>query len=604
MELYLEGKQAVMKKGSSIELVKENRMFTGADSYTLSISLPLKGCKENLAIFGNIYRADVQTKQLIYDCELRDKAFSINGVATIVGLEGGDVKIQILEGRSAQNFNKTFSNTYINELSIGHPNITSPDAITPLQAWNPKTSQWKYVALPWINNNSDSGLPHNFVAWKQDGTPKWDESVTDVTFQPFLLWVAKRICQEVGFTADFEEWENDKNWKNLLICNVLPGAWDIGEFARALPHWTVDEFFEKLEQFLGGEFDIDHKTKTISFSFYQNVLKKKQAVLIENVEDELSTEFKAEEEDCDYIERKNIVFSDPGGPVWKYADCGWVLRDLKGLILEYETMDALMDSNKSLKNWDGSCGRGDQVGKILHAQDIDCYFIIRSVDRAKVFNEIKLRYEWIYDCILQPINLFGGRITDTRDDADEIELDIVPAQIEYADKTYGRCLFMEPGSYNENNRQLDTEEEEDKNSFKTTITQDFIEAGEPGEKSEYYSKLYVAFADGDYYFDIMPLPYVEDVIVSRFWTGYEKSPYSMRLNNAQKNKERIVYNIDPKKKYNFKFLAKSIPDPRAPFIIRGKRYICEKLTATITEDGMSEMIKGAFYPVQEDVPMP
>ncbi len=33
------------------------------------------------------------------------------------------------------------------------------------------------------------------------------------------------------------------------------------------------------------------------------------------------------------------------------------------------------------------------------------------------------------------------------------------------------------------------------------------------------------------------------------------------------------------------------------FIIRGKRYVCEKLTATFTSQGMSQLIKGSFYPV-------
>ena len=33
------------------------------------------------------------------------------------------------------------------------------------------------------------------------------------------------------------------------------------------------------------------------------------------------------------------------------------------------------------------------------------------------------------------------------------------------------------------------------------------------------------------------------------------------------------------------------------FIIRSKRYVYEKLTATFTSQGMSQLIKGSFYPV-------
>lgn len=35
------------------------------------------------------------------------------------------------------------------------------------------------------------------------------------------------------------------------------------------------------------------------------------------------------------------------------------------------------------------------------------------------------------------------------------------------------------------------------------------------------------------------------------------------------------------------------------FIIRVKRYVCEKLTATFTSQGMSQLVKGSFYPVLE-----
>ena len=52
-------------------------------------------------------------------------------------------------------------------------------------------------------------------------------------------------------------------------------------------------------------------------------------------------------------------------------------------------------------------------------------------------------------------------------------------------------------------------------------------------------------------------------------------------------------------KTTFKFLADKVPDVRSLFLIRGKRYVCEKLTATFSENGMSQLIKGVFYPVKE-----
>jgi hypothetical protein len=37
-------KQAALKKGSSIEYISENRIFTDADDYSMEIELPLADC--------------------------------------------------------------------------------------------------------------------------------------------------------------------------------------------------------------------------------------------------------------------------------------------------------------------------------------------------------------------------------------------------------------------------------------------------------------------------------------------------------------------------------------------------------------------------------
>ena len=57
MILTINGKQAALKKGSSIEYVSENRIFTDADDYSMEIELPLEDCPQNLDIFGMMISA-------------------------------------------------------------------------------------------------------------------------------------------------------------------------------------------------------------------------------------------------------------------------------------------------------------------------------------------------------------------------------------------------------------------------------------------------------------------------------------------------------------------------------------------------------------------
>ena len=73
MILTINGQQAALKKGSSIEYVSENRIFTDADDYSMEIELPLADCPQNLDIFGGmITRKDVDTGDIFFDAVLQD----------------------------------------------------------------------------------------------------------------------------------------------------------------------------------------------------------------------------------------------------------------------------------------------------------------------------------------------------------------------------------------------------------------------------------------------------------------------------------------------------------------------------------------------------
>ena len=52
MILTINGQQAALKKGSSIEYVSENRIFTDADDYSMEIELPLADCPQNIDIYA------------------------------------------------------------------------------------------------------------------------------------------------------------------------------------------------------------------------------------------------------------------------------------------------------------------------------------------------------------------------------------------------------------------------------------------------------------------------------------------------------------------------------------------------------------------------
>ena len=103
MTILIDDKEAILKKGSSFDYISENRLFTGSDSYTLTMTFPLADCPQNRAIFGNIDRKDVAKDTTVYDCVLSHGSLYRSGVITITEITEKEVKTQFLQGRSAQN---------------------------------------------------------------------------------------------------------------------------------------------------------------------------------------------------------------------------------------------------------------------------------------------------------------------------------------------------------------------------------------------------------------------------------------------------------------------------------------------------------------------
>lgn len=626
MQIYINNKRAALKEGTSFEYVSENRLFSGSDGYTLTITFPLRDCPENLAIFGHINRKDVAAQKLVFDCEIRDGQFVKSGCITIVEINEAEVKTQFLDGRSEQNFDTTFADIYINELDLGEPAVTSPSAITPANAWLGLQFGQEAVALPWVNDSS--GNIQNcavYVPEERDSAGHllsnsrydWHSDTNGLSWQPYLLVITKRICEAVGYSYDFSEWESREEYKFLLICNTLPFAWYTPGYARALPHWTVEEYFEKLELFLGCEFDFDHRNKVITFAFSQALVAAKAPVCLENVVEEHSTEVKVEDPQCDYAEARNLVYKECDHEMWKYYSCPWFIKSWQGTCQSYSTLSALLSANKWMATWNGSNMRGSNMNKLLYAADVDAYFIIRTVSRKDTGQRSfggKIII-WQYKCILQPVNLLGGRIVDDSDDADEDEIEFVPAWIDYTDDTYGWCLYLSFSGYDESDgtsysgrstySPFSSEWYAERNSyFAQTLPAQSLEAGEADKKAEYYDRIYIAWWDGalDGSSTFPPHPRVMNINVHDDWEGYTNYHFSLRLNDGYSNRSRIAYPVDPRQKATFKFLlaeGATLPDVRAVFLIRGKRYLCEKLTATFTEHGMSRLVKGTFYAIED-----
>lgn len=587
MKITINGKSAVLKKDTSFEFVAENRSFTGSDSYTLSITFPLRGCLENLVIFGHINRADVDKSKVVFDCELQDINFYKSGIITIVEISDIEVKTQFLEGRSEQNFNDTFDEIYINELDLGSFPITYlPEK--PTLCWGGLNSGQEAVALPWVNNASGN-IQNNVVF--ENNSYSYHSECSGLSFQPYLIVIVSRICSTLGYSCDVSQWNDREDLRYLLVCNTLPWAWNIPQFARALPHWSVTEFFEKLEHILGGEFDIDHKAKTIKFAFYSNALAAIEPVMLENVIDEYSAEVTTEDE-SNYFETANCKFKECSHNMWKFYSCLWFVQDNIDNRVEYDTLDDLIAENRAFAvvRW---YARNANINRVLYARDVDMHFIIRCVRNEYVYTDTTGKDVYNRICVLQPINVFGDKIVNELSN-NNIELDFVPAWIDETDR--GNCLFLDIEGFDESALGNDEAISNDETVVQPAPMQQLVN-GTSEDKTEYFDKIYLAFWDGSIFtYGKLPCPIIDWITIREDWTFFV-TRFSMRFTKGAM--AQSIYNINPKQKFQFSFIANSIPNVRALFFINGKRYLCEKITATFTENGMSQLMKGNFYLVTE-----
>ncbi|MBR7172078.1 MAG: hypothetical protein IKD19_07730 [Prevotella sp.] len=593
MYIIINNREAVLKKGASFDYIAENRFFTGADSYTLTITFPLKGCMQNREIFGYINRKDHDLSTLMLDCEIHDRGFHAYGAVNIVEISDTEVKTQFLQGKSAQNFDWELDKTYINNLQLGQA-----------RDWGHFDTRWHFgapgdehykgfVSLPWVNNtsgNMQNKLRYSSIAWYYWDTS--EERDAPLSCQYYLIYMLERIFEECRYSYNFEELYNSP-YRYLVVFNTFPYAWEIDEWAMALPHWTITELLEQIELFTNGQFEVDKKQRKVTFSFNCYIMDRQRVVLLDNVVDEHQVEVAADDDvTYTYMEQMNLKYADADHQMQCFYSCDKVLESMN--VLQYSTYDSIKNLAESYKQWNMHLNNSYVFRNILYAEDIDTYFALKCYRITTDTYGRKTRHTR-----LQPVNVFGSRITGSSDGGKITEIGIVPVCIDHCDMTVGDCVFLDCGTYGD----------EEGSESEQSLVVNKLKEGEQEDKTEFFNKLYVAFWTGDVHVqnvsgeNLYPLPWIDNFWVDQYNNLYQThldgyDDLSMRLKGRMINHMREPrYKVDQSRKFSFKFIVKdgNIPDVRSIFYIHGKKYLAEKITATFTENGMSQLVKMVAY---------
>ncbi len=621
IQLYIDGKPAVIKSGTSFKFYRENIYFTDAEDYTLDVTLPLQGCPENLAIFSAIHRPEMSAVHLIgkkYPFHFIAPPLDITGSAIVTEINEMEVKVQLLAGSSVLNFDKTdeFGNDiYIDELDLGAAyDITYPgvkyDGVGRGSLWSKiagneallhssyDNSIDKCVCFPVYSEASDTVV--NVHVYDNISRPSYElgRSFEYFAAQPYLLLVIERVFKAIGYTlspnnAIAQSWQ-----RNLFIAN----ARNEYLYNRILPHWTVSEFLKEVSIFCGVIFvtegNIVNAVRKADY-YADNT----RTVLLSEVIDEFITEISDEEEGSNDPRTGNVGYDFTSiDPMLQLPDEVWE----KAILVE-------IDKDSQIVQW--ASGKDVTMSLWLFADT--------SKDAGRTFAYIQEGDSW-FPC---EVDQAGPIIrNDKRNRNIDVSLRIVPSMMTWQPVDYiyttsqGRRgteykAFMLP--------MLKMDAAIDK-AIDTYNVNDAINPNREDASCDYIKpeRIEVALFDGSSksmstYTDpageevdiIIPLatgiPYAREegrVSFQTLFTDTNTHELLLLKQDVPDGMFQILTSgkeIDTRCRHCFQFLDNIEANTQYVFLIKGRKYACEKIEYSVEETGMSPIKRGYFYELND-----
>lgn len=587
-ELYINGQLAVLPDDLNFTLASENPYFTRSSSYSLDIELPMPA---NYTIFRHINRLDVTKKKTILPAMLIvDGRCLLDGSTILLSIEETLVKVQLVSGNAEFNL-LTNDDIYVDELDLGSdltPVVGSPIggflSASEMVKYYGAVDQVESVWLPvFYQEVKQENLNNN--AQYEDGTNKFlpCPEYLRTCIQPYLITVIKKVVEHFGYTLDASFFDNNF-LRNVYICSAVASLGISG----ALPHWTVSEFFDELEKFLGAITIVDEHTKVVRFAGLNDYFSfsGKEEINKNSILREFSVEIEDNKDDKD-ISSGNVGYDLPS-----VTDDGFWRLD-KDLIeaaqkAEYNTYNELVQAYNAMTD--------ENKKKTLFIVGKRYYINYNEGDKNK----------------LREVNLYADLIRDPESE-ESASLRIVPAKIVQYDigtytflshnfdyvRTNTTLIFNIPvvsfhkGAYEQSTFNI---QEAIEGSAELQEKQKKSDIMEVAINTGVFNRHTVNGKSFDYAYPFTDYQQRPEGLTSAF------KPYSLSLNDVcpdsmgSKMLPLKPYRSDIP--YTIQFTADKLPDVYKVFLIGNKQYLCEKIEVEIGSMGLSKVMKGTFYRIE------
>lgn len=492
------------------------------------------------------------------------------------------------------------------------------------------SGEYPWVAFPVVNSSADilcnayayrfTSVANNNVSFFLRGydgeqsygkRPSDSPPVSSYAVQPYVWKMAELIAKATGF--DLPRQSNALYSDGFLKRIFIANANNFIECNKCLPHWSVNEWWTQIEQTFGLVMTLDYANRRISLckrkDFYNNFSK---LIVLHDVVDEFSTDI---DDESNYdISSSNVGYADhDNGPEDILSD----------FILDSATFNDDFNSVADLLVW----------GKSQQSMSGYKNVIFRCVDgRHYIYSVIKSRFE--------EVNMLRPRIVKESDRDIVIDLKFVPARfVDYDCEVYpyiqrngtgGNVITQDKpvGSFPVKVLSTPNVAEMDwyRSNYDDQIDIDAILNDDEDESSVSTSAedtIYIAVADLSYrdiinttvqlsgggnYSGTFSYPRAKlraRTVAPISGEPYTEDPvYSLSLipleGQTSLANETLSDNVrtDVSVRHCIKFLYNGIPDTNSVFLIRNKRYLCEKIEANIMSEGLDRLLTGYFYEVE------
>ena len=514
--------------------------------------------------------------------------------------------------------------------------------------WNENTKEapCKWVALPCWNENfeitcNDFGIKlfveneENFYC-----TCINDVESVNLSIQPYLVPMIERIFEHLGYPVV----ENCLRDNDFFMKIVIMTANNRSAIARSLPHWTVSEFIKEVENLFAVVIYIDEVTKN-------TVIKSRGNFFNEHVEyiDNIFEEYTAEvdQEKTEDIANANIGYSEVSEydrieeDIKKLAKYDYSFDNedfstgLQNLIdhLYYLRRADQSEDFSSLSKYKGTifkiCGRSAIIELFDYVDEKGNTGTYHNHARILLVDEFanRLHKEDSKEVDIELRICPSKYKTDNLVSFYGIDDEFVGANTCYslvkADNTNPAGIEEETAPYIAGLISGETDRPETQEEVMSICMYDggFVKRDFNGDSTQEYFRSFltqVAHPEtGAQCF--YPAGYLMSTFTANTYQGggalQKFANESLALNidsfkqviGGRQYTYRTFYSevfkhlnkIDTQVKYCFKFLSDRIDlKVNSTFIIRNKRFVCEKLEYNIKADGVSQLVTGYFYELE------